>query len=163
MTNEEVREAALRSAGLIAAGLDSEEPKRPELALGALLAGYASGIAGFAIHHAVCQTIVRELGAPHAQTNAVMLPHFVRFMEPRAPEALEDLGNAMNVGDSPASVTAKVSELAARAGVTRLGELGVQQSALDQVVGAAMQHPALGNTPEPPDPSELRVVLEAAL
>jgi alcohol dehydrogenase class IV len=162
-TNDVAQEAGLRSAGLIAAGLDSEEPQRIELALGALLAGYASGIAGFAIHHAVCQTIVRELGTPHAQTNAVMLPHFVRFMEPRAPEAIEKLGKALNVGESPASVTAKVRELAARAGVKRLGELGVDQSALDQVAGAAMQHPALGNTPDPPNAGELRAVLEAAL
>lgn len=162
-TNDVAQEAALRSAGLIADGLESEEPKRTELALGALLAGYASGIAGFAIHHAVCQTIVRELGTPHAQTNAVMLPHFVRFMEPRAPEAIEKLGEAMNAGESPPSVTAKVGELAARAGVTRLSELGVEQRALDQVVHAAMQHPALANTPDPPDAEELRAVLEAAL
>jgi maleylacetate reductase len=163
MTNAEVQEAALRSAGLIAAGLDSEEPGRTELALGALLAGYASGVAGFAIHHAVCQTIVRELGTPHAQTNAVMLPHFVRFIEPRAPEAIENLSKAMRVGEGPASVTVKVNELAARSGVTRLGELGVEPSALDQVVDAAMEHPALGNTPEPPDRAVLLAVLEAAL
>jgi maleylacetate reductase len=161
-TNDVVQEAALGSAGLIAAGLDPSEPERTELALGALLAGYASGVAGFAIHHAVCQTIVRELSTPHAQTNAVMLPHFVRFMEARAPEAIARVGEAMSAGET-AAATKRVVELAARAGVTRLGELGVQRTDLDRVVGAALQHPALGNTPDPPDGDELLAVLERAL
>ena len=56
--------AALRAAALIARGLDRSGPDRTALALGALLAGYASGVAGFAVHHAVCQTIVRVAGTP---------------------------------------------------------------------------------------------------
>jgi alcohol dehydrogenase class IV len=120
-------------------------------------------VAGFAVHHAVCQTIVRQLGTPHAQTNAVMLPHFVRFMEPRAPAAIARLAKAMRAGETPAAATARVTDLAARAEVVRLGELGVERSALDGVVEVALQHPALGNTPEPPGGDELLAVLEAAL
>src|SRR4051794_23378349 len=40
--------AALRGAHLIAGGLAPEEPRRDDLALGALLAGYASGQTGYA-------------------------------------------------------------------------------------------------------------------
>ena len=76
--------AALRGAGLLAQGIEPEQPDREALALGAVLAGYASGVAGFAVHHAVCQTIVRVAGTPHAATNAVMLPHFVDLMAERA-------------------------------------------------------------------------------
>lgn len=163
MTNEIVTEASLRAAGLISGGLEPAEPERANLALGALLAGYASGIAGIAVHHAVCQTIVRVAGTPHAQTNAVMLPHFVRFMEQRAPDAIARLAEALGAGKTPPAATAQVVELAARAGVTRLGELGVERAALGDIVSAALQHPALGNTPDPPDPDELRSVLEGAL
>jgi alcohol dehydrogenase class IV len=127
----------------------------PELALGAILAGYASGSAGFAVHHAVCQTLVRVAGTPHGPTNAVMLPHFVRLMEPRAPEAIARVKEALGERD--------IDSLAARAGVTRLSELGVDQPVLDDVVAAALQHPALGNTPDPPKEDELRAVLEQAL
>ena len=50
-----------------------------------MLAGWAVGTAGLALHHALCQTLVRELGTPHAETNAVMLPRSVAFMsQPRA-------------------------------------------------------------------------------
>jgi alcohol dehydrogenase class IV len=163
MTSDPAQEAALRAAGLIAKGLGSAEPGRTELALGALMAGYASGVAGFAVHHAVCQTIVRELGTPHAQTNAVMLPHFVRMMERRAPEAMGRLAQALGAGETPQAATAQVRELAALAGVTRLGELGVEPNAPGEIVKAALQHPALANTPDPPGESELRTVLEAAV
>jgi alcohol dehydrogenase class IV len=163
MTNEIVTEAALRAAGLISSGLEPAEPERTELALGALLAGYASGIAGIAVHHAVCQTIVRVAGSPHAQTNAVMLPHFVRFMERRAPDPIARLAGALGAGKTPPASAAQVRDLAARAGVTRLGELGVERDAFGAIVSAALQHPALQNTPDPPDEDELRSVLEGAL
>jgi maleylacetate reductase len=163
MTSDLAQEAGLRAAGLITTGLGPDEPERTELALGALMAGYASGVAGIAVHHAVCQTIVRALGTPHAQTNAVMLPHFVRFMEPRAPKAIAGLAKAMKAGETPAAATANVAELASRAGVTRLSELGVERTAVGEIVTAALQHPALANTPSPPDRDELLTVLEAAI
>jgi maleylacetate reductase len=163
MTTHVAQEAALRGAGLIAKALRTADPLRIELALGALLAGYASGVAGFAVHHAVCQTIVRVAGTPHAQTNAVMLPHFVQFMEQRAPDAMARLAGALGAGETPQTATARVTELAARAGVTRLRELGVDETVLSDVTAAVLQHPALANTPDPPDDQELRVVLEAAL
>lgn len=140
-------------AALLACRLLSGEGDR--LALGAILAGYASGVAGFAVHHAVCQTIVRVAGTPHAPTNAVMLPHFVAFMEPRAPEAIAAAREALGARD--------VRALAARAGATRLTELGFERALLDDVVESAMTHPALGNTPDAPTSAELRAVIEHAL
>jgi alcohol dehydrogenase class IV len=154
-------EAALRAVRLIAHGLRPDDPDRTELALGALLAGYASGVAGFAIHHAVCQTIVRTCGTPHAQTNAVMLPHFVRMMESRAPEAIAKLANA--IGADGRDAAELVKSLSARADVTSLGELGVEAAMLDAVVAAAMPHPAYGNTPKAPQAAELRSLLQQAL
>jgi alcohol dehydrogenase class IV len=140
-------------AAVLACGLLSGEGE--QLALGATLAGYAGGVAGFAVHHAVCQTIVRVAGTPHAQTNAVMLPHFVRLMTPRAPDAITLVNEALGGRD--------MAELTARAGATRLSELGVERNALDGLADAAMQHPAVGNTPDPPGRDELREVLERAL
>jgi maleylacetate reductase len=144
--------AALRAAQLLGA-------EDGDLALGAVLAGYASGVAGFAVHHAVCQTIVRLAGTPHARTNAVMLPHFVRLMERRAPDAVDRLAAALDA----ANAADRVAELSARAGAARLGELGVAPDALDGIVTAALEHPAVGNTPDPPGEVELRDTLEAAL
>ena len=86
--------AALRAVELFESGLGDEEPRRDDLALASILAGYAVGCAGFAVHHAVCQTTVRVLGTPHAQTNAVMLPHSAAFVAERDPAALQGVDPA---------------------------------------------------------------------
>ena len=146
--------AARRAIDLFAEALgETEGPVPPvSVALAAVLAGYAVGSAGFAVHHAICQTTVRVLGTPHAQTNAVMLPHTARFVAERAPEAL--------AGVDPD----EIAGLAARAGVRSLGELGVAEDRLDEVVRATRRHPALGNTPGgTPSAPELRLILESAL
>lgn len=131
--------------------ISTPDPERDDLALAAVLAGYAVGCAGFAIHHAVCQTTVRLLDVPHAPTNAVVLPHSVAFVAARASEALP--------GVDPRAV----ARVAARAGVTRLRDLGVEEGQLDDVVDAALTHPAIGNTPGgAPTVAELRSLLDAA-
>jgi alcohol dehydrogenase class IV len=140
--------AALRAASLLA----GEE--REALALGALLAGYASGSTGIAVHHAICQTIVRTAGTPHAETNAVMLPHSARLMEPRAPEALRAFRNAVGTD---------LAALAARSGQTRLSSLGVSEQQLPGIAEAVAAHPYAANTPDPPGAEELLALLRDAL
>ncbi|MGH2978438.1 MAG: iron-containing alcohol dehydrogenase [Solirubrobacterales bacterium] len=159
LANPVAEMAALRAAALIAQGLDVKGPDRPALALGALLAGYAVGQTGFAVHHAVCQTIVRVCGTPHSQTNSVMLPHFVRFMEARAPREIQLLGEALG-GHAPE----RVAGLAGQAGVTRLGELGITEEDLPRILeGVAQRGDIAANTPGAPSEGELRAVLERAL
>ena len=154
--------AALRAAELIANGLPGD--KRGELALAALLGGYASATAGIAGHHAVCQTIVRVAGTPHAQTNAVMLPHFAALMATRAPAAMGALTEALgDPGGTPDAAAAAIARLAARSGHVRLSTLGVEEEQLPAVVEAVLQHPAAANTPDPPGADELSALLERAL
>ena len=89
--------AALRAAELLAGGLRARDEReaRPQLALGALLAGYAVGSAGFALHHVVGQSFVRVTGAPHAHAYAVLLPSTLAAMTERAPRALGNLAVAL--------------------------------------------------------------------
>jgi maleylacetate reductase len=151
--------AALRAAHLIGGGLAREAPNRQDLALAALLAGYASGQTGYAFHHVVCQTTVRMAGTPHAQTNAVVLPHSVRLAAERAPDQIARL--ARTLGDSDAA--AAVARLTARTGVTTLRELGMREEQLDPIVEAAAARGEVRNTPHPPGPDDLRALLAAAL
>lgn len=156
--------AALHAAELIAAGVPRDPPGHEELALGGLLAGYASGATGIAVHHAVCQTIVRTAGTPHAETNAVMLPHLARFMAGRAPAAMGSFAAALGDPESdPAAAAGRVAKLAARSGRTRLSALGVAESQLPEIGAAAAAHPLLANTPDPPDEQELTRLLHEAL
>jgi alcohol dehydrogenase class IV len=151
--------AALRAAHLIAGAVGGDDPRRDDLALAALLAGYASGQTGYAFHHVVCQSTVRLAGTPHAQTNAVVLPHSVRFVEPRAPEQIARLARTLGDGDASAAV----ARLTKKAGVTTLRELGMREEQIDPIVEAVAGRPEVRNTPRPPGPDELRGLLLAAL
>ena len=154
LANPVAERAALRGAELIAGG---------DVALGALLCGWASGMTGFAVHHATCQLLVRTAGSPHAQTNAVMLPHFARMMAGRVPGVMGEFARALGdpEGD-PDAAGGRAAKLSARSGHTRLATLGVKEEHLPQVATAVMQHPALANTPEAPDEGELLALLRAA-
>ena len=164
LANPVVELAALRATELIAAGLPREPPNRESVALGALLAGYASGSTGVAIHHAVCQTIVRTAGTPHADTNAVMLPHFAALMAARAPAALGAFARALGDPDGEPDVAGgRVAKLAARSGHVRLSTLGVEEQHLAPVAAAVQSHPGLANTPDPPTEDELLELLRRAL
>jgi maleylacetate reductase len=147
--------AALRAASELSAGISASPPDRTALALGALLAGYASGSTGIAVHHAVCQTLVREAGTPHAETNAVMRPHSAELMRPRAPEALASFTAALGPRDLPS--------LAALSGHSRLSSLGVSEQQLPGVAQTVTAHPLIANTPQPPSHDELLELLHAAL
>lgn len=156
--------AALRGAGLIAGALAGEgEPDRQALALGALLCSYALGSAGYAVHHVVCQTLVRTTGSPHAETNAVMLPRTVALMARRAPAVIGRLAVALGAGrDDPELAMGAVARLAARAGLTRLSQLGIDRGSLPAVAEAACARPELRNTPDPPGRDEILALLERA-
>jgi maleylacetate reductase len=156
--------AALRAASLLASGVTDDPPDRESLALGALLAGYASGATGIAVHHAICQTIVRTAGAPHAETNAVMLPHSARLMADRAPAQLAELALALGDGQGDAAaLPGDLARLAARCGHTRLSTLGVTEEHLPAVASTVVDHPLRRNTPDPPGEDELLATLRAAL
>ena len=165
LANPVVEGAALRAIEAIAHGLgDRDDVDRMTVALGAVLAGWASGAAGYAVHHVVCQTIVRVAGTPHSRTNAVMLPHSLRLMEPRVPALLTRVAAALGAGDpSPQLAAARAAHLSARCGVTRLSVLGVGAEQVDEIVAAATARAEMANTPDPPDGDELRELVERAL
>jgi maleylacetate reductase len=151
---------ALRGAELIARSLDEgpAERDRAALALGSLLCGYAIDSGAFAIHHVICQTLVRICGSPHAGTNAAILPRAMAFMAPRAPDQLQSLAAA--IGAEPKSIEARILDLGGNP--PGLGQLGADRSKLPEAVEAILMRPELGFTPEPPTRSELQQLIEQA-
>lgn len=162
--NPVAESAALRSASLFARGFAASPPVAEDLALAAVLGGWAVGVTGFAVHHAVCQTVVREAGTPHAQTNAVMLPRTVAFMSTRAPEALGALAEALGAPEAdPGAAADRVEALAALAGPTTLRELGFDARQIPAIASAAAAHPAMGRTPGGVGQQDLGDLLRIAL
>jgi alcohol dehydrogenase class IV len=148
------------AAGLLVGAWDANDPgpeQRDALALGALLAGYAIGSAGFGLHHVMAQTLARYAGVGHGAANAIMLPHTTRALERRFPKRVAAIGRAMD--EDPASAAAA---LAARAGTLRLRDAGVSEARLEACAEAAARRPELAQTPPPADRSELLALYEAA-
>jgi alcohol dehydrogenase class IV len=152
--------AALRGAELMAAALDQApgERDRSALALGAVLAAYALDGTGFALHHVVCQTLVRMLGTPHAETNATMLPRTMEMMRSRAPDEIGALARAL--GAEPGEIRSRIESLGG--GPRRLRDLGASADRLESARHAMLQRPELENTPDPPGPEELRRLIDDA-
>jgi alcohol dehydrogenase class IV len=160
LANPVAEMAALRGAALMSGALDQDpgERDRAALALGAILGAYAFDSAGYALHHVLCQTVVRVCGTPHAETNAAVLPHSMEAMRTRAPDPIRSLARAL--GTEPERISDRIESLAG--GRLRLGELGADRALLDQVVEAASKRPELAWTPNSPSGAELSAILESA-
>ena len=156
--------AGLRAASLFSSALSTDPPGAEGLSLASVLAGWAVGTTGLALHHAVCQTIVREAAAPHAETNAVMLPHSVAFMAARAPAEVGRLALALGAPEAdPDAATAAVAQLAELAGPRTLSELGLSDGELDRLATSALRHAAMASTPGGVSKPEIRELLRGAL
>jgi len=163
LTNPAAELCGLRAIELIAGGLGEADPDRSRLALGAVLAGWASGSAGYAFIHVLCQTTVRVAGKAHAQTYAVMLPHGLRLLEPRLPDLLTRIAAALGANDpTPELAAARAAHLAAQAHVLRLSTLGVTDEHIPAIVEQASARAELQNTPDAPGPDELEELLRGA-
>ncbi|MDQ3319931.1 MAG: iron-containing alcohol dehydrogenase [Actinomycetota bacterium] len=156
--------AALRGAELIAAGLETPEPDRESLALGALLCAWAIDGAGLGMHHALCQTIVRLTGAAHAETNAVVLPAVLRYLAPHVRRELGRLAAALGADDDDPQLAAeRAGALAAGTKVAGLSELGVREDQLEAVIEAVLRRPELAGAPGSPGSEEVRKLLSGVL
>ncbi|HEX5763230.1 MAG TPA: iron-containing alcohol dehydrogenase [Solirubrobacterales bacterium] len=159
LANPVSRMAALRGAALIATALDEGAARdRAALAEGSILCGYAIDSGGFALHHVICQTLVRICGSPHAETNAAMLPHTMAFVAPRAPEQIDALAEA--IGAEPEDIESRIRRLGGDP--PGLGALGADRTRLDEAVDSMLARPELGFGPQPPNRDELVELIDAA-
>ncbi len=143
--------AARDAARRLAAALPEHgEPDRDELALGALLSGYAIDANWYGLHHVMSQTLVREAGAGHGPANAAILPVSAAALRRRSPDALAALDAA--IGEPVEGVARR---FAAMAGAARLRDIGVAEAALEACAQAASQRAELALTPPPAGPREL--------
>lgn len=141
------------------AGGDAAAPDRDEVALGALLAGWAVDHSGLGFHHVLAQTAVRGAGVGHAQANVALLPASLAAVRRRKPELLDALD---------AQLALPFAELAAllrsRTGGEGLSALSADAALLDALVAqAARRTGELARIAPAPDAAELRAIyLEAA-
>jgi alcohol dehydrogenase class IV len=152
--------AALAGAGLIARGFADEaldEADRDALALGALLAGYAIGSAGYGLHHVVSQTLARFAGVSHGTANTIMLPLTARALADRSPAWHERLRGEL--ASDPVELAELLRE---RAGLSGLRDAGVSEDDLELCAQQASERAELAMTPPRAELEELRELYRAA-
>lgn len=152
--------AAVAAAELLDHGFATPSPDpeaRDALALGALLAGYAIGSAGYGLHHVVSQTLARFAGVSHGAANTIMLPHTVRALARRAPQWIEQLEQAL--GRDPAELALRLCELSE---TVNLRDAGASEDSLETCAEQASQRPELEMTPPRAQRDELLELYRAA-
>lgn len=148
------REAARRIAAGWAEGVAD---RRPDLALGALLSGWAVDHSGLGFHHVLAQTAVRTAGIAHAHANAALLPATAGALRVRRPDAFAALDADLGV-----PVEQLAAQLREHAGAAGLGPLDHDDALLTRAVDAAAARPELAHVPPRPDRDELRALYRAA-
>jgi alcohol dehydrogenase class IV len=152
--------AALRGAKLIATALDGvlDADGRDGLALGSILCAYAIDSAKFSLHHVICQSLVRVMRIPHAETNAAILPRVLEALVPRAGTRMTALARAL--GTKRAGLSDRVEELSG--GRRTLSAIGADRSKLELALDTILGREELKLTPDTPGRDELRELIEAA-
>ena len=153
---------ALAGARLIALWLPQvvERPEdrdaRTELLRGACHAGAALAGSTLALAHAMAQAVGGRYGLPHGTLNGICLPPVLRFNTAFAPDAVARFGEAVGDPRDPAS---RVESLAALAGPTRLGALGVPEADLPEVAADAAGRGGNLANPKPASPDEIEQLM----
>ena len=88
--------------------------------------------------------------------NAVCLPPALRYNRDAAADEIARLGEAMGDGDA----VARVSELAALAGSSRLRDYDVPREDLDTLAGAIAERPPAKANPRPAPPEAIAALLQ---
>jgi maleylacetate reductase len=130
---------------------------RTRLLEGAMHAGAALR-AGMGVGHAMAQALGGRYGLPHGTMNAICLPEALRFNLPVAADEIARLGEAMGAAADP---VARVEELAALGGSTRLRDHGVPEEDLPEVADAAAERAGAKANPRPAPPDAILAMLRS--
>jgi alcohol dehydrogenase class IV len=150
----------LLAPALVASVRDPDDLEaRGRALLGAHLAGSVLAVAGVAIHHQLCHVLGGTLGLDHADLNAVVLPHAVRFVAPAVPVEMARVSAALDA--APGDAAGAVYDLARSLGApASLEAIGMSAADLDPAAEAAAAR--VSQRPRLAGQAELRAVLEAA-
>ncbi len=144
---------------------------RADMLLGAMLAGQAFANSPVAAVHALAYPIGGQFHVAHGLSNALMLPHVLRFNVKTASAAYADIAPCAfpGLGQVPASERAaaladKLAELSSRCGLEqRLRDVGIPRDVLPMLARAAMlQTRLLPNNPRTVTESDALAMYEQA-
>jgi alcohol dehydrogenase class IV len=162
----------LLGANIVAAVKDGTDPQvRSDMLLGSLLAGQAFANSPVAAVHALAYPIGGIFHVPHGLSNALVLPHVMRFNMPAcgkayadlAPLIFPDLGSTAHDRRCEALID-RLAALAEDLGLeTRLREVGIGEEDLPRMASDAMlQTRLLVNNPREVSEADALAIYQAA-
>jgi maleylacetate reductase len=130
---------------------------RTDALYGAHLGGASLAVAGVAIHHQLCHVLGGSFGLPHADLNAVVLPHAARFVSDAVPAELAQVAKALGAEEAATGLY----DFARRLGTpASLAELGMAAGDLERAAELAVT--AVARAPRPASVEDLRALLRDA-
>jgi alcohol dehydrogenase class IV len=129
---------------------------RSQMLVGAMLTGQAFANAPVGAVHALAYPIGGLYHVPHGLSNALLLPHVMRFNLPVASreyaelarELFKDVGSLTDLAAGAMLISALEKLMVDVKLETRLSQVGIEEQALPRLAGAAMlQTRLLGNNP----------------
>ena len=167
---------ALEGIRLVGSGLlqavrnGTDVAARENMALASLFGGLCLGPVNTAAVHALAYPLGGEFQVPHGVSNAVLLPHVMRFNLAAALDRYERIALALGVpgGDSPDATASRGVErliaLSKECGVPqRLSDLGIPREAIPRLAKTGMTVTRLlKNNPRPLSEADAIGIYEAA-
>ena len=144
---------------------------RSDMLLGSMLAGQAFANSPVAAVHALAYPIGGHYKVPHGLSNALVLPHVLRFNAEVAPQAYADLlphvfpqVSFKGVDDAALKFVEGMAALSRACGLQQnLRDMGIEKEALPMLARDAMnQTRLLVNNPRPVDEAAALAIYEAA-
>jgi maleylacetate reductase len=149
---------ALAAALPVVAGEPGNLTARTLALRGSWLCGLCLGQTTMSLHHKLCHILGGTYDLPHAETHSILLPYVAAFNLPAAPAANAAMSRALGVA-APALELARLGALAGAS--VSLGELGLAESDIDEVVRQVFSQPYAN--PRHFRPDEVRGLLLSAL
>ena len=170
LAREALRLLGANIEAVIADGSDIEA--RGAMLLGSMLAGQAFANSPVAAVHALAYPIGGTFHIPHGLSNALVLPHVLRFNAPDAGtlyaeiagDAFPHLAEVEGTQARTAAFIDALADLAKRVGLqTRLRDVDIPKSAIDKMAADAMlQTRLLVNNPREVTQDDARMIYTAA-
>jgi len=170
LAREALRLLGANIEAVVADGTDIDA--RGAMLLGSMLAGQAFANSPVAAVHALAYPIGGTFHIPHGLSNALVLPHVLRFNAPDAgtlyaeiaADAFPDLAAVEGTQARTAAFIDALADLSARVGLqTRLRDVDIPKEAIDKMAADAMlQARLLVNNPRPVSKSDAHTIYTAA-
>ncbi len=137
-----------------------DKEARAQVLYGAWLGGAVLGAVGMALHHKLCHTLGGSFNLPHAQAHTIIIPHAAAFNTPAAPEAMARVARALGRSRPEDAAGALFDLIVSTGAETRLSDIGMAESDLDQATEIATRNPYYN--PRPIDRASIRRLLDDA-